>query len=272
MQTPNLMKIHFRQPRRTADISAAQGTALSELWKLILSAVVLLVGLYFLWGIFVDAVVARISYATEAKIFKYLEPHQPETSDPAALDRLKTAEAILKKLQTGRGVPPLPFRLVLMDQAAPNAFAIPGGSIGVTRGLLDVLTDDIEIAFVIGHELGHFKNRDHLQGLGRAAGYSLMAAVLFDVGAGSESFGDIVHFVMERSYSQEREKKADRFGLGLVYAAYGRVQGTERLFKLLLDNHSLPNWAYMFSTHPSPKSRILALKSYGDQLMQSKNR
>jgi Zn-dependent protease with chaperone function len=266
------MRILFRQPRHTADISSAQGSAFSELWKLILSAVVLLVGLYFLWGVFVDAVVAGISFETEAKIFKYFEPHRPQITDPAALNRLKTAEAILKKLQSGHGVPQLPYRLVLVDQSVPNAFAIPGGSIGVTRGLLDVLTDDIEIAFVIGHELGHFKNRDHLQGLGRAAGYSLMMAVLFDVGPGSESFGDIVNFVMERSYSQEREKKADRFGLELVYAAFGRVQGTERLFKLLLDDHSLPNWAYMFSTHPSPKSRILALKSYGDQLMQSKNR
>jgi Zn-dependent protease with chaperone function len=266
------MKIRFKQPRRTADISAARGSAFSELWKLILSAIVLLVGLYFLWGVFVDAVVAGISFETEAKLFKYFEPHQPQITDPAALNRLKTTEAVLKKLQSGQGVPPLPYRLVLMDQAAPNAFAIPGGSIGVTRGLLDVLTDDIEIAFVIGHELGHFKNRDHLQGLGRTAGYSLMMAVLFDVGAGSESFGDIVHFVMERSYSQEREKKADRFGLELVYTAYGRVQGTERLFKLLLDNHSLPNWAYMFSTHPSPRKRILALKKYGDQLMRSKNR
>jgi Zn-dependent protease with chaperone function len=96
--------------------------------------------------------------------------------------------------------------------------------------------------------------------------------VLFDVGAGSESFGDIVHFVMERSYSQEREKNADRFGLELVYGAYGRVEGTDRLFKLLLDGHALPNWAYMFSTHPSPKNRILALKAYGDKLMQSKSR
>lgn len=266
------MKIRFKQPRRTADISAARGAAFSELWKLILSAIVLLVGLFFLWGVLVDAVVAGISFETEAKLFKYFEPHQPQITDPEALSRLKTAEAVLKKLQTGQGVPQLPYRLVLMDQAAPNAFAIPGGSIGVTRGLLDVLTDDIEIAFVIGHELGHFKNRDHLQGLGRATGYSLMLAVLFDVGAGSDSFGDIVNFVMERSYSQEREKRADRFGLKLVYAAYGRVQGTERLFKLLLDKHSLPNWAYMFSTHPSPESRIMALKKYGDQLTQSKNR
>jgi Zn-dependent protease with chaperone function len=265
------MRIRFKQPRRTADINAARGSAFSELWKLIVSAVVLMVGLYFLWGIVVNAVVAGISFETEAKLFRHLEPPQPQIDDPAAGGQLKRAAAILKKLQSVHGIPPLPYRIVLIDQDAPNAFAIPGGSIGVTRGLFDALGEEIEIAFVIGHELGHFKNRDHLQGLGRAAGYSMMAAVLFNVGAGSESFGDTVRFVMERSYSQDREIKADRFGLELVHAAYGRVKGTERLFKLLLDGHALPDWAYMFSTHPSPQSRIMALKSYGDRLMQEKN-
>ena len=266
------MRIRYKQPHGTADISAARGTAFTELWKLILSAVALLIGLYFLWGAMVDAVVSRISFESEAKIFQYLEQHQPETDDPAVVKRIKSAEAILKKLQSAPGVPRLPYRIVLIDQQTPNAFAIPGGSIGVTHGLFDVLTEEIEIAFVIGHELGHFKHRDHLQGLGRAAGYSLMTAVLFDAGAGSKSFGDIIRFVMERTYSQEREKKADRFGLTLVHAVYGRVNGTDRLFKLLLEDHALPEWAYMFSSHPSPTSRILALKSYGDQLMQAKPR
>jgi len=70
------MKIRYKQPHRTADISAARGTAFSELWKLILSAVVLLVGFYFLWGVIVDAVVAGISFDSESKIFKYFEPQQ----------------------------------------------------------------------------------------------------------------------------------------------------------------------------------------------------
>ena len=72
------MKIRYRQPQGTADISAARGTAFAELWKLILSAIVLLVGLYFLWGVIVDAVVAGISFDSESKIFKYFEPQQPE--------------------------------------------------------------------------------------------------------------------------------------------------------------------------------------------------
>ncbi len=262
------MKINYKQPQRTADISSARGTAFTELWKLILSAVFLLVGVYFLWGLAVDLVVAGISFKAEAKLFKHLMPNQPKITDKLALERFNRTRAILEKLQSSERVPRLPYKLVLVEQRTPNAFAVPGGGIGVTTGLLEVLTDEIEIAFVIGHELGHFRNRDHLQGLGRAAGYSLMMAVLFDVGSGSESFGDIINFVLERSYSQEREKKADRFGLELVYEMYGRVQGTDRLFNLLLVGRALPDWAYMFATHPSPRDRIISLQAYGDELMQ----
>lgn len=262
------MKISYRQPRRTADISSAKGTAFSELWKLFLCAVVLLVGLYFLWGLAVDAVVSAISSETEAKIFKHFKPDIPAIEDPAALANLKKAQAILRKLKADPQVPELPYQLVLMDQKMPNAFAIPGGSIGVTTGLLDVVSDEIEIAFVIGHELGHFKNRDHLQGLGRAAGYHLMMALLFDIGAGSEVFNDIVGFVVERNYSQKRESAADRFGLELVYHVYGRVDGADRLFKMLLEDPAIPEWAYMFATHPAPRNRIMALMAYGAELTE----
>lgn len=263
------MKISYRQPQRTADISSAQGTAFTELWKLILSAVLLLIGIYFIWGWLVDAVVAGISFETEARLFKHFKMDQPGITDRVDRERFDRIVLILKKMQSGRHVPDLPYELVLVDQPTPNAFAIPGGGIGVTKGLLDVLTEEIEIAFVIGHELGHFKNRDHLQGLGRAAGFHLIMAIVFDIGAGSESFGNLVTFVLDRSYSQEREKKADRFGLELVYEKYGKVEGADRLFKRLLDEHSLPQWAYMFSTHPSPGNRINDLKSYGDMLMKA---
>jgi len=72
----------------------------------------------------------------------------------------------------------------------------------------------------------------------------------------------MIEFVFQRGYSQEREKGADRFGLELVYSKYGKVDGVDRLFQILLDEHTLPGWAYMFSTHPSPRERINDLKSY----------
>ncbi|MGD9189561.1 MAG: M48 family metallopeptidase [Desulfobacteraceae bacterium] len=264
------MKIINRQPRKTADVSSARRSSLNEFWKLALSAVVLLVALYFLIGVAVDQVVARVSYETEAKIFQAFQPEQSEPSSEEERQRLAQARTILEKFRADPKVPPLPYSLVLVENEMPNAFAFPGGTVGVTTGLLEMLTEEIEVAFVIGHELGHFYNRDHLQGLGRAAGFGLVTAILFDMGSGAESFGNIVNFVFQRSYSQEREIEADRFGLELVYGAYGKVEGTDRLFSLLLEEKDLPQWAYMFATHPSPKERIANLEKIAKELFDRK--
>jgi Zn-dependent protease with chaperone function len=264
------MKIINRQPHKTADVSSARGASIHEFWKLTLSAIVLLVVLYFLIGVAVDQIVARVSYETEARIFQAFQPEQSEPSSEEERQRLAQARTILKKFRADPKVPPLPYSLILVENEMPNAFAFPGGTIGITTGLLEVLTEEIEISFVIGHELGHFYNRDHLQGLGRAVGFGLVTAILFDMGSGAESFGNIVNFVFQRSYSQEREIEADRFGLELVYGAYGKVEGTDQLFRLLLEEKDFPQWAYMFATHPSPKERIINLEKTAKELFKRK--
>jgi Zn-dependent protease with chaperone function len=233
-----------------------------------LSAIVLLVALYFLIGVAVDQIVARVSYETEARIFQAFQPEQSEPSSEEERRRMAQANAILEKFRADPKVPPLPYSLVLVENEMPNAFAFPGGTIGITAGLLEMLTEEIEVAFVIGHELGHFHNRDHLQGLGRAAGFGIVTAILFDMGSGAESFGNIVNFAFQRTYSQEREIEADRFGLEMVYGAYGKVEGTDRLFSLLLEEKDLPQWAYMFATHPSPKKRIVNLEKIAMELVK----
>ncbi|MBN1664477.1 MAG: M48 family metallopeptidase [Deltaproteobacteria bacterium] len=262
------MIITNRQPKETANISSARGTAGKELWQLVLSALALLIILYFVIGIAVNLVVSRISVETEAKIFNNFKAAAAKNPDASSRKQLERASAILAKLQTGKNVPPLPYRIVFIDHEKPNAFAFPGGTIGVTKGLMDVLDDEIEVAFVLGHELGHFYHRDHLQGMGRAIGFKIVMAVVFGSGSGAEFLGQSFDFVFERKYSREREKKADRFGIELVYAAYGKVEGVDRLFRILLDNDTIPDWAYMFSTHPSSRERIDDLKSYAAALQK----
>ena len=119
-------------------------------------------------------------------------------------------------------------------------------------------------AAVLGHDVEHFYNRDRLQCLGRAIGFRIVMAIVF--GSGSESFGYMIENVFQRGYSQESEMAADRFGLELVYRAYGKMEGIDRLFQIILDERNTPEWAYMFSTHPSPAQRIENLKAYSEVL------
>ncbi|MBN2429565.1 MAG: M48 family metallopeptidase [Deltaproteobacteria bacterium] len=259
------MKIVNRQPQTTADVSSARGTAGKEFRQLVLAALVVLVAVYFIVGLTVDLVVSRISFETETRIFKHVQVPVPTEQDASRSKSLQRAEEILAKLRKNPTVPPLPYRLVLIEDEKPNAFALPGGTIGVTTGLLAVLDEEVEVAFVLGHELGHFYHRDHLEGMGRAIGFQIILA-LFSSGSGAESFGNVVEFALQRGYSRKREKMADRFGLELVHATYGNVKGVERLFQILLDERTLPGWAYMFLTHPSPGERIADLESFAATL------
>ncbi len=260
------MKIVNKAPEKTADISSARGSTFSEFWKMVLSAVVLLVVLYLAIGWAVDFTVARISFETEARLFDHFQVSPPGPVADGSSDELEHANDVLTKLIADAEVPPLPFQLQLLESDEPNAFAIPGGTIGVTRGLLELLDDDIEIAFVIGHEIGHFHHRDHLRGVGRVVGFGVISTIIFGDSTGAESVRDIADFVFQRTYSQEREELADRYGLDLVHRSYGIVNGCDRLFQLLHQDGTLPEWTYMFATHPSPEERIEKLQRYARTL------
>lgn len=177
-------------------------------------------------------------------------------SDEKDAETVAMLNHVLKTLASRPDVPPMEFRIVLIDDPAPNAFAMPGGVIGVTRGLVRTLgRDEIAHAFVIGHELGHFRNRDHLRGFIRKLGAGGALSVIFSSTDAIGIAGNVGK-LLELDYSRTQEEAADAFGLQLVRSAYGETAGSERLFEKLHEGSGLPAWAYMFTTHPDPASRI----------------
>jgi len=256
------VKIVNRSPEKTADVSSAKGTAFKELRWLLLITTLLTVGVYLAIGFVVDIVVARISFETEAALFESMNlSGTARAEDNKELARL---DGILAKLVADPSVPPLRYRLRIVDMEEPNAFAFPGGTIGVTRGLLKALEEDVELAFVLAHELGHFHNRDHLRGVGRAVGASITFSLIFGGELGSGSVGNLYRHVLQRGYSRKQEVAADRFAVALVHRVYGETDGVDRLFQTLRDRKDLPKWAYMFATHPSPDDRIRDLQTYAE--------
>jgi Zn-dependent protease with chaperone function len=258
------VKIVKRELRETADASAARGTGFRELRRLLFFAALLAIAIYLAVSVLVDLVVARISYENEARLFASLSPFHGIASTNDA--RLGNLQGILDALVADPEVPPLPYRLVVIPEEQPNAFAFPGGAIGVTTGLLAALEEDIEFAFVLGHELGHFHHRDHLRGVGRAVGVGVAYTILFGGQMGGDTLHGILRYVLDRGYSRRQEATADRFGVGLVHRVYGKTQGVDRLFQILEEKEEIPPWAYMFATHPSPERRIASLKAYADRL------
>tara|TARA_R110002096_G_scaffold16106_20_gene55102 strand:+ start:23175 stop:23963 length:789 start_codon:yes stop_codon:yes gene_type:complete len=212
--------------------------------------------IYFLVVGITEVVVSKVSPQREQQLFGGSEngivagAKIPDSQK----EKFARCEAVLEKLQSYEEVPQIDYTLIYLDDLSPNAFAVPGGSIGVTRGLLNSLDEEIAIAFVLAHELGHFAQRDHLRGLGRKLGFGIGVQLIF--GADLQSFTRGPTDLVLAKYSRGQESGADEFGLRCVLSVYGETEGAEALFEVLEENGSMPNWAYMFSSHPDNQSRI----------------
>jgi Zn-dependent protease with chaperone function len=158
---------------------------------------------------FVDIVVSFVSPQTEADLFADWDFARFISSDVAAAPEV---QSLARRLQRHWPDSPYQFSVSIIDEPRLNAFALPGGTILVTRGLIDAVDSENELAFVLAHEIGHFRNRDHLRQLGRgfAFGLVLLAVAGTDGGFATSSVLD---------------GAARSFGRRQVFRKLGRIPG-----------------------------------------------
>jgi Zn-dependent protease with chaperone function len=157
---------------------------------------------------------------------------------------------------------PYEHRVLVTDERIKNAYAMPGGMILVTRGLLDAMESENEIAFVLGHELGHFRNRDHLVALGRSV---LFRLVLSGMGLADVSTSGLIETsgkLIGSAYSREQESEADRFALELLQAEYGHVGGATAFLERLTAGALRELFSGFAGTHPSSAERVSDVLRY----------
>lgn len=141
-----------------------------------------------------------------------------------------------------------------------NAFALPNGQIVVFDGLIQAVKSENGLAFVLAHELSHFKNRDHLRQLGRGIIItSLMALVSGDTAGFGEAFTPAL-MAGNANYSQKRELEADKRAMAILYCHYGHVGGATELFEYYNDMPAGLLRDSFLSSHPAPLERITAMQ------------
>ncbi len=184
----------------------------------------------------------------------------PELDLPGSGD-LARAEKIFQRLLGHPGLRPLPYRLFLVPISEPNAFAVPGGAVGVTQGLLDDIESEVGLALVLGHELGHHQARHPLKRTGRMLVFSVARALLF--GAHDTSLVDRSLAIADSSYSRRQERQADAFGLRLVHDIYGHTEGSLEFFERIRSEHGTEEvrWAAFVRSHPLTSDRIADLRT-----------
>jgi predicted Zn-dependent protease len=168
--------------------------------------------------------------------------------------------------------PDLPYQFKVVNDSTPNAFALPGGFIAITRGLLINMDNEAQLAAILGHEIGHVTARHAVQGLQRGALLNVALSVLSGVtgetayGPLAQQAGELSAALLDRSYSREQERESDLLGIDyMVQAAYdpqGAVQ-VQEFFYRQIEGGANPMWlSGIFRTHPFSKERMQANDEY----------
>ncbi len=168
--------------------------------------------------------------------------------------------------------PDLFFHFTVLDSPMINAFALPGGYIYVTRGIMAYLNSEAELAGVLGHEIGHVTARHSVRQYSKGAAYQLgtaIASVFIPGVADLSRFADFVFVAILSGYSREYEMEADRLGVEYaVNAGYDPMAMSDVLQTIeLLNRHRNGggNYTTLFSTHPTTERRIDAVDLLTDE-------
>lgn len=227
----------------------------------------------FLTGCAVDPVTGRsqlsgMSEHEEISVDQKQSPFQFSSDYGKIQDRQlnQYIQRVGQELASRSHRPHMPFSFRGVNAAYINAYAFPGGSIAVTRGILVELENEAELAALLGHEIGHVNARHAAEQAGKsmlssllltgasiatsAAGYSGAADML-------QGFGQLGAGALLAHYSRENEREADSLGMQYMTRTGYNPEGMVGLMTILLENGKKKPSAVelMFSTHPMSQER-----------------
>jgi predicted Zn-dependent protease len=205
----------------------------------------------------------QISFVSTSKEAQMGRESDPQVIEQYGLygDTLVTryVDSVGQKLALVSQLPTLGWHFRVLDSPVVNAFAIPGGYIYITRGILAYLNSEAQLAGVLGHEIGHVTARHSAQQITRSqiASVGLLASMFVGAlrpyaGVASQGLG-----LLFLSYSRENETQADELGVGYATRAdYDPrvIPSTYAMLKRVGERQGddLPGF---LSTHPDPGDR-----------------
>jgi beta-barrel assembly-enhancing protease len=166
-------------------------------------------------------------------------------------------------VQTER--PDLPWQFGVLDSPNVNAFAVPGGTIFITRGLLERMRNEAELAGVLGHEIVHVLRKHHLKAIQKGAqsglaGDAMSMALKDRAGPARDKLIAFGTEMYSRGLDKSDELEADRLGIVIAaragYDAYGLPSVLQTLQAMSAQDSAV---ALMFKTHPAPGDRLDSL-------------
>jgi Zn-dependent protease with chaperone function len=143
----------------------------------------------------------------------------------------KDALAKMVSTLTAHATLPGAVNVRVVDTGMQNAFALPGGTIFMLRGLIEKAESADEVAGVLAHELGHVAARDSMRGVIHAGGISFLVGTLLGDFTGAGAIVIASKFLLGNRYSRENEAQADVFAIDTITKAGGDVRALGRFLQ-----------------------------------------
>lgn len=227
-----------------------------EFVLLLVGVIVFSLIVFWILGLFVDRAVSYISPEREVEIFSSVSLSRLGLVDGGDLRQAELQRMVDALRECANVVSPLKVHLIDSDEA--NAMALPGGGVFVFNGLLDKVMSENGLSFVLAHEIAHFKNRDHLRGMGRGIVLTGISALITGANSDFTKLLAPVSNFGQAQYSQERESLADQQALDILDCYYGHVGGATEFFEAMTPDHKnrLNVLGHYFTSHPDAVQRI----------------
>ena len=197
---------------------------------------------------------------------------------------LKYVTELGEKLATVSHRNELIYHFTILDSPQVNAFAIPGGYIYITRGMLAYLGSEAELCGVLGHELGHITARHGVKQYSKSQVSSIFSTV-FAILVGNRSLANlsqIANAAILRGFGREAELEADRVGAEYIakvgydpqalQTVIGVLKNQEEFDKVLAEEENRDPYAYhgVFATHPDNDKRLQEVIKAAEVITSSK--
>ncbi|GGE61222.1 putative beta-barrel assembly-enhancing protease [Streptosporangium jomthongense] len=200
----------------------------------------------------------------------------PRITDPLVYDYLN---AIIYRLVPSAPLENRDLTLALIDSPALNAFAVPGGIVGVNGGLFLNAATEQQFASVLAHELAHLSQRHFARRLeqqetsapltiaGMIAGIVLSAVTQSDIGIAAIAGTQALAIQNMLAYSRSHEQEADRVGLDILATAGFDPRGMPEMFEIMMRQNRLQgnNMPEYLSTHPLTQNRVADTRNRAEQ-------
>jgi len=249
--------------------------------RLIAAIVIILIGLFMYWNqIEVNPVTGekqhvaispdqeiRLGLESAPEMSREMGGELPST-DPRTQEVQRLGEYIVSHTEANKSPWKFQFHL-LADTETVNAFALPGGQVFITEGLLDRLQTEAQLAGDLSHEMGHVIERHTAQQMAKS---QLGKLFVVAVATGTDTSGQggynaatiaaVVNQMMQLRFSRKDESQADLWGVKLMEKAGYDPRAMIQVMEILKAAGGGGSTPALFKTHPDPDLRIQQINAY----------